>query len=125
MGRTSLKVAVVLLVAILLGATGVWADTSPGTDIQQRAARLAADHHVRLLAPSELPTRLVDALVVTEDERFWEHHGVDLIGMTRALTYDAGHACACQGGSTVPRPRARFGMRGPTNWTFRRICRPK
>src|SRR5436309_5856157 len=101
MGRTPLKIGIALVFVVIMGATGVLADTSPGADIQQRVARMAADRHVRLLDPSELPAALVDALVATEDERFWQDHGVDVIGMTRALTYDATHACACEGGSTI------------------------
>ncbi len=29
------------------------------------------------------------AIVATEDERFYRHHGIDLIGLTRAFAYDA------------------------------------
>jgi membrane peptidoglycan carboxypeptidase len=119
--RTSLKVAIALPLLILLGGTGVWADTSPGTDIQQRVARIAADHHVRLLDTSELPATLVDALVATEDERFWQDHGIDVIGMTRALAYDASHACACQGGSTITQQLVKQVYLGGTNWGWNKV----
>jgi membrane peptidoglycan carboxypeptidase len=121
MGRTLLKVVVVLLLLVLVGGTGVWADTSGGTDIQQRVARLAADHHVRVVSTSELSTTLVDALVATEDERFWEHHGVDVIGMTRALAYDATHACACQGGSTITQQLVKLVYLNGTNGGWNKV----
>ncbi|WP_438968654.1 transglycosylase domain-containing protein [Nonlabens sp.] len=35
----------------------------------------------------DLPTHLVDALVSTEDERFWDHSGIDGYGTTRAAVY--------------------------------------
>src|SRR5207247_3610583 len=41
------------------------------------------------------------AVVDTEDERFYRHHGVDLIGVGRALVYDVSHASAAQGASTI------------------------
>jgi membrane peptidoglycan carboxypeptidase len=116
MGRTLLKVLVPLVVLVLLGVTGVWADTSPGSDIQQRVARLAAGHQVRVLSASELPATLVDALVATEDERFWGHHGVDLIGMSRAALYDTVEACACQGGSTITQQLVKLVYLNGSNW---------
>ena len=39
--------------------------------------------------------------MATEDERFYEHHGIDVIGLARAVLYDVSHLCACQGGSTI------------------------
>ncbi len=41
------------------------------------------------------------AILVTEDQRFYEHHGVDLIGMARALVVDIEHGRIVQGGSTL------------------------
>jgi penicillin-binding protein 1A len=35
----------------------------------------------------DLPTHLIDALVSTEDERFWDHSGIDGYGTTRAVAY--------------------------------------
>jgi membrane peptidoglycan carboxypeptidase len=121
MGRTLLKVLVPLLLVVLLGVSGVWADTSPGSDIQQRVARIAADHQVRVLNVSELPATLVDALVATEDERFWAHHGVDLIGMSRALLYDATQACACQGGSTITQQLVKLVYLNGSNWGLNKV----
>lgn len=44
---------------------------------------------------------MVDALVSTEDERFFQHHGIDVIGIGRALLDDIRSGCLCQGGSTL------------------------
>src|SRR2546430_5644565 len=49
---------------------------------------------------SEVPPVLADAVIATEDERFYSHHGVDSIGLARALLYDVVNVCLCQGGST-------------------------
>jgi membrane peptidoglycan carboxypeptidase len=48
-----------------------------------------------------VPDLLADAVIATEDERFNSHHGVDSIGLGRALLYDVANACLCQGGSTI------------------------
>jgi len=37
-----------------------------------------------LLAYAEVPARFVEALVAVEDRRFFEHHGIDFIGLARA-----------------------------------------
>ena len=44
---------------------------------------------------------LREAVVATEDERFYQHHGVDLIGVLRALPYDLAHMSFAQGASTI------------------------
>lgn len=108
MGRTLLKVglAVVTVAAVAVatawaGVSLAWVGTPPGTDLQQRVAAIARAHHERVLPTSELPPLLVDALVATEDERFWQHPGVDGIALGRALLDDAVSGCACEGGSTI------------------------
>ena len=41
------------------------------------------------------------AIVAIEDKRFYEHRGVDVRGMARALWADVTHHGAVQGGSTI------------------------
>src|SRR4029077_3892026 len=53
------------------------------------------------VALSGMAPTLRQAVVDTEDERFYRHHGVDLIGVARALVYDVGHASTAQGASTI------------------------
>lgn len=40
-------------------------------------------------------------MVATEDEKFYSHHGIDSIGLGRAVLYDITHLCFCEGGSTI------------------------
>src|SRR5882672_8990237 len=53
----------------------------------------------------QLPPHVVDALIVTEDHRFWEHHGVDWVRSLSAV----GHTLVGerQGGSTITQQLAR------------------
>ncbi len=50
---------------------------------------------------SAMAPHLIDAVLATEDRRFYEHHGVDLRGIARAAwrNYDAGEVV--EGGSTI------------------------
>jgi len=53
------------------------------------------------LAYSEIPGVLVHAILATEDRRFFEHRGVDLLGIARALWRNVGDEHLGQGGSTI------------------------
>jgi transglycosylase-like protein len=41
------------------------------------------------------------AIVAAEDERFYDHHGVDLVGVVRAFAYDLSHFSTSEGASTI------------------------
>lgn len=49
----------------------------------------------------DLPQHLVDALRAREDSRFFEHHGVDWIGLGRAFLADVRHLRIKEGASTL------------------------
>lgn len=49
----------------------------------------------------QVPRHLVDAVVVTEDVRFWQHPGVDPIGIFRALFRNVRAKGVAEGGSTL------------------------
>jgi penicillin-binding protein 1A len=51
---------------------------------------------------------LRDAVVATEDERFYRHRGVDLIGVMRAIPYDITHLSFAQGASTITEQVAKL-----------------
>jgi membrane peptidoglycan carboxypeptidase len=91
----------VLLGLILLAGALGWVLTPSADDVQQRVAGLAREEGAVLLRPGDVPPRVVDALVATEDERFFQHHGVDVIGIGRAVLADIRYRCLCQGGSTI------------------------
>ncbi len=54
-----------------------------------------------LLPYEQIPRRVIDAFVASEDERFWDHKGVDFQSIARAFIENlrAGHVV--QGGSTI------------------------
>ncbi len=59
------------------------------------------------LSYDRIPPLLIDAVVATEDQRFFEHHGIDLPGLTRAAWELATTGTKSQGGSTVTMQVAR------------------
>lgn len=83
------------------GAATLWIWAPDVTDVQQRVQAVTRAYGVPLLSPDEVPQTLAIAVVATEDERFYSHHGVDSIGLARAVLYDVTNVCLCQGGSTI------------------------
>lgn len=55
----------------------------------------------------EIPQDLIDALIATEDSRFYDHPGIDPIGITRAAVVVALSGSAKQGASTITQQLAR------------------
>lgn len=74
--------------------------------------RLANENRV-IIPFSEMPQHLIDALIATEDKRFWSHKGVDYWGIVRAMKeYVLAGFEIKQGASTITQQLARntFGL---------------
>lgn len=56
---------------------------------------------------SAYPPLLIDAVLLTEDRRFYQHHGVDPRAVMRAAWANAQHGSIVQGGSTLTQQLAR------------------
>jgi len=54
-----------------------------------------------------IPEKLIQAVLATEDSRFYEHHGLDPIGIIRALMVTINKGGASQGASTITQQLAR------------------
>jgi penicillin-binding protein 1B len=54
-----------------------------------------------LINIQQVPRHLIDAVVSIEDHRFYEHSGVDLFGILRAMIADFRAGRVVQGGSTI------------------------
>ncbi|WP_070970578.1 penicillin-binding protein 1A [Vibrio sonorensis] len=59
------------------------------------------------VAYDDIPQHLIDALIATEDSRFYDHPGIDPIGITRAAVVVAMSGTAKQGASTITQQLAR------------------
>lgn len=128
LGRTARRmlevgaaVAFVLLVGSLVSAAYLYrlSQTLPDIEAGQRALREGSENTIVYAADGsvlaewrgdedriaididQMPQHLLDAVVAIEDRRFWEHDGVDITGILRALSVNAGAGEVREGGSTI------------------------
>ncbi|MFN3671797.1 MAG: transglycosylase domain-containing protein [Bosea sp. (in: a-proteobacteria)] len=73
-----------------------------GSEIGHRGAR-----HDDSLKLEEMPDHLIKAVLATEDRRFYDHFGIDIIGTFRAVTVNARASGVVQGGSSLTQQLAK------------------
>ena len=69
---------------------------------------------------SEIPQTMKDATVAIEDQRFYQHKGVDFEGVVRAAFKNASSGKTLQGGSTLTMQLVRTLYPGLKEKTFKR-----
>ncbi len=100
--------AAVVILLLVLGAVGVvYLVTLP--DVGDAEARVAGVLHPTRGSDTGLPVpaRVGRAVIAIEDERFYHHHGIDVVGVARAAHVDLAHGSPLQGGSTITQQLAK------------------
>jgi membrane peptidoglycan carboxypeptidase len=96
--RWAAGVAALVVVATVAAAWISAPRAADPTGLVRARLRAAGGTFVPL---GEIAPQLREAVVATEDERFWRHHGIDTIGLVRAAAYDVSHLSLAQGASTI------------------------
>ncbi len=73
------------------------------------------------LTLNQIPPEMVKAFIATEDSRFYEHHGVDPVGIFRAASVALFSGHASQGASTITQQLARNFFLSPERTMMRKI----
>lgn len=63
--------------------------------------------HENSVPIDELPDHLIKAVLATEDRRFFQHFGIDFLGLARAMNENARAGGVVQGGSTLTQQLAK------------------
>lgn len=63
--------------------------------------------HSEAVPIGELPDHLIKAVLATEDRRFFDHYGLDFLGLARAMTENVRANSVVQGGSTLSQQLAK------------------
>ncbi len=105
--RLAAALALLTLAAIAVATVAWVASPSPSALTTRVTSRLrgTTGHAVGV---GNIPPILRAAVVATEDERFYRHHGIDAIGVIRALPYDITHLSFAQGASTITEQLAKL-----------------
>ncbi|HEX4503576.1 MAG TPA: peptidoglycan glycosyltransferase/peptidoglycan DD-transpeptidase MrcA [Scandinavium sp.] len=70
---------------------------------------------------SQMPPEMTKAFIATEDSRFYEHHGIDPVGIFRAASVALFSGHASQGASTITQQLARNFFLSPEKTLTRKI----
>ena len=115
-GFASFAAFSLLTFIITLSAFGLWFDRTWSADLRATLHHkppiltlLSADGHVLAkrgtrpadISLDELPQSLIDAVLATEDRRFFSHYGLDPRGFLRAVWNNISKGRLRQGGSTI------------------------
>ena len=114
-----LNIAVVVLIGVLALAQPAFRETSDddwlkrtdlavtfldryGVEVGRRGIK-----HDDAIPFDELPDHFIKAVLATEDRRFFDHFGIDVVGTLRALTVNAHAGGVVQGGSSITQQLAK------------------
>lgn len=70
---------------------------------------------------NKIPKQVIDTVIAIEDRRFYEHHGVDIKGVLRAVTHRIMGRKTLQGGSTITQQVVRNLLLSPEKTMERKI----
>ncbi|CAG7649519.1 Biosynthetic peptidoglycan transglycosylase [Paenibacillus solanacearum] len=76
-------------------------------DVSNKEVAVLAAENRESVNASEIPKKLRDAFIATEDKRFEEHAGIDFLGIGRALVKDVVARSMVEGGSTITQQLAK------------------
>jgi membrane peptidoglycan carboxypeptidase len=107
--RTRRQRVIAVIVAVALGLPALFGIavaiglviTPPIDDMPKRVETILEQHGGARVPLADIPDQLSEALIAIEDERFYEHRGIDTQGLIRAVLTDLYHHRALEGGSTL------------------------
>jgi len=118
--KTWLVVYAVLATVTVCLVYGIWAQTFPIKDVEKMEERSAVydmdgKYYSRLkgyenrviVGLEDVSPNFIKALLAREDTRFYKHHGVDPVGIARAIVRNIIHMHAREGASTITQQLAR------------------
>lgn len=112
MRRSANAVALVLLLLITLGFTFQLPEmkvpqSSIVYDINGQPIKGLAEQNQISIPLEEIPASFTDAVIAVEDKNFYQHHGVDMVGILRAVVTNLRQRRVAEGGSTITQQTAK------------------
>ncbi len=84
-------------------------DRPPNVQVLAADGTMLAERGLRRghLTVDEMPPHLIEAVIATEDRRFYSHFGIDPLGLMRAAVVDIMAGAFVEGGSTITQQLAK------------------
>ena len=122
-GAVALAVAFVYFTAQVPDPMALRRTPAPSVKVLARDGSLLSERGgAQAYVPIDLlPQHLIDAVVATEDRRFFKHWGLDELGLLRAAIADARAGRLVQGGSTLTQQLAKNLFLGPERTVRRKL----
>jgi membrane peptidoglycan carboxypeptidase len=99
------RLLLILVGCALIGASAVvlplWVELPSARPVKAELAALSAKRGAEWVALDRVPRALQEAVVATEDARYYEHRGLDVLGTARASLANVRAGRLVQGGSTL------------------------
>jgi transglycosylase-like protein len=106
--RRPVLIVVGAVAACVVGVlAAAWFSVPSGSDTGRRVAADLRRHGSSFVPIDDVAPQMRQAVVATEDERFYRHHGIDVIGLARSAAYDVTHVSLQQGASTITEQLAK------------------
>jgi penicillin-binding protein 1A len=90
-------------------------------DADGRVLTVLQEQNRSVVTLQQIPTTLQDAIVAVEDNRFWEHDGVDPRSIARAANANAEAGELTEGGSTITQQYVKNAMLTPERTIQRKV----
>ena len=103
---------IILTIIILIGATvtiigySMYKEAITEISITEKIEEIKKEKE-NYTTYDQLPQNYVNAIVAVEDRRYFEHNGIDLISITRAIITDIKEMRLAEGGSTITQQLAK------------------
>ena len=99
---------IILLAAIIFGVPGytMYKDAIESTPISEKIEEIKKEKK-NYTEFDDIPKTYVNAVIAAEDHRFYDHNGIDIIGIARAIFTDIRKQSLVEGGSTITQQLAK------------------
>jgi penicillin-binding protein 1C len=129
--RMRIAVSLLSAAAAVVGVTAVWTalplpalnrDRGDGVTIVDRhglplrSTRAADGSNARWVPYAEIDPNIINAFIAVEDRRFWDHRGIDVRALARAVRDNLRDRHVVSGGSTITMQLARLARPSARSW---------
>ncbi len=100
-----IAVAVIISIPIVIKGYNMYSDALEQVPLEDKVSEITSKADYVTL--TQLPSEFIYALLESEDSRFYDHNGIDLLAIARAAIVDIKTMSLAEGGSTITQQLAK------------------